>query len=83
MLPDHAAKIKKVSRSTEVVSYSQRDTEESFSIQPEDITMGVNLEAEDEDIIPYYETYSKKKFAYRNVFIKITPSPAVLDNIQE
>jgi hypothetical protein len=83
MLPDHAAKIKKVSRSTEVISYSQRDTEESFSIQPEDITMGVNLEAEDEDIIPYYETYSKKKFAYRNVFIKITPSPAVLDNIQE
>ena len=83
MLPDHAAKIKKVSRSTDVISYSQRDTEESFSIQPEDITMGVNLEAEDEDIIPYYETYSKKKFAYRNVFIKITPSPAVLDNIQE
>jgi len=83
MLPDHAAKIRKVSRSTEVTSYSQRDTEESFSIQPEDITMGVNLEAEDEDIIPYYETYAKKKFAYRNVFIKVTPSPAILDNIRE
>ena len=83
MLPDHAAKIRKVSRSTEVTSYSQRDTEESFSIQPEDITMGVNLEAEDEDIIPYYETYAKKKFAYRNVFIKVTPSPAILDNIKE
>ena len=83
MLPDHEAKIKKVSRSTEIVSYSQRDTEESFSIQPEDITMGVNLEAEDEDIIPYYETYAKKKFAYRNEFIKITPSPAILDNIKE
>jgi len=83
MLPDHEAKIKKVSRSTEIVSYSQRDTEESFSIQPEDITMGVNLDAEDEDIIPYYETYSKKKFAYRNVFIKVTPSPAELDVIKE
>ena len=83
MLPDHAAKIRKVSRGSEVISYSQRDTEESFTIQPEDITMGVNLEAEDEDIIPYYETYAKKKFAYRNVFIKITPSPAVLDNIKE
>ena len=43
MLPDHAAKIKKVSRSSEIVSYSGRDTEESFSIQPEDITMGVNM----------------------------------------
>ena len=83
MLPEHAAKIKKVSRSSEVISYSSRDTEESFSIQPEDITMGVNLEAEDDDIIAYYETYSKKKFAYRNVFIKVEPSPAVLENIRE
>jgi len=83
MLPEHEAKIKRVARSSEVVSYSQRDTEESFSIQPEDITMGVNLEAEDEDIIPYYETYAKKKFAYRNVFIKVTPSPAELEIIKE
>ena len=83
MLPDHEAKIKKVSRSNEIISYSQRDTEESFSTQPEDITMGVNLDAEDEDIIPYYETYAKKKFAYRNVFIKVTPSPAELDVIKE
>ena len=83
MLPEHAAKIKKVSRSSEIVSYSGRDTEESFSIQPEDITMGVNLDAEDDVIIAYYETYSKKKFAYRNVFIRVKPSPAALDNIQE
>jgi hypothetical protein len=83
MLPEHEAKIKKVSRSNEVVSYSQRDTEESFSIQPEDVTMGVNLDAEDEDIIPYYETYAKKKFAYRNVFIRVKPSPAELDVIKE
>ena len=83
MLPEHAAKIRKVSRSSEIVSYSGRDTEESFSIQPEDITMGVNLDAEDDDIIAYYETYSKKKFAYRNVFIRVKPSPAALDNIQE
>jgi len=76
MLPEHEAKIKKVSRSTEVVSYSQRDTDESFSTQPEDITMGVSLDAEDEDIIPYYETYSKKKLAYRNVFMTVKPTPA-------
>jgi len=82
-LPEHAAKIKKVARGTEVVSYSQRDTDESFSTQPEDITMGVNLEAEDDDIIAYYETYAKKKFAYRNVFIKVKPSPTELDLIKE
>ena len=83
MLPEHEAKIKRVAKSTDVVSYSQRDTEESFSIQPEDITMGVNLDAEDDDVIPYYETYSKKKFAYRNVFIRVTPSPAELAVIKE
>jgi len=83
MLPDHAAKIKKVSRSSEIVSYSGRDTQESFSIQPEDITMGVNLDAEDDDIIAYYETYAKKKFAYRNVFIRVKPSPAEIELIKE
>ena len=76
-------KIKKVSRSNETVSYSLRDTEESFTIQPEDITMGVNLEAEDDDIIAYYETYSKKKFAYRNVYIRVKPSPTELDLIKK
>jgi hypothetical protein len=83
MLPEHEAKIKRVAKSTNVVSYSQRDTEESYSIQPEDITMGVNLDAEDDDVIPYYETYSKKKFAYRNVFIRVTPPPAELAVIKE
>ena len=83
MLPDHAAKIKKVAKGTEIVSYSQRDTADSFSTQPEDITMGVNLEAEDDDIIAYYETYAKKKFAYRNVFIRVKPSPAEIELIKE
>ena len=83
MLPQFASKIKKVTRSTDVVSYSERDTDLSESIQPEDITMGINIESEDEDIIPYYETYHKKKFEFYNVYIKITPSPAEMDLIQE
>jgi hypothetical protein len=83
MLPEFEAKIKKVSKSTDVVSYSERDTELGGFSQPEDITMGISLEAEDEDIIPYYETYSKKKFPYRNVYIKVNPSPAEMDNIKE
>ena len=83
MLPEFEAKIKKVSKSTDVISYSERDTELGGFSQPEDITMGISLEAEDEDIIPYYETYSKKKFPYRNVYIKVNPSPAEMDNIKE
>ena len=83
MLPDQAAKIKKASKGTDVVSYSDRDVPLSDSIQPEDITMGVDLHAEDDDILPYYETYAKKKFPYYNVYVKVTPSPAELDNIQD
>jgi hypothetical protein len=83
MLPEFESKIKKVSKSTDVVSYSERDTDLSGTSQPEDITMGISLDAEDEDIIPYYETYSKKKFPYRNVYIKVNPSPAEMDNIKE
>ena len=83
MLPEFAAKIKKVAQSTDVVSYSQRDVDLGESIQPEDITMGISLEAEDEDIVAYYETYHKKKFKYRNVYIKIEPSKSELLRLKE
>jgi len=83
MLPQFEAKIKKVSKGSDVVSYSQRDADFTDTIQPEDLTYGVNMDAEDDDIIPYYETYSKKKFKYHNVYIKIEPSPAQLDLLKE
>jgi hypothetical protein len=83
MLPQFQAKIKKVTKGSDVVSYSQRDAEFTDSIQPEDLTYGVNMDAEDDDIIPYYETYSKKKFKYRNVYIKIEPSESELLMLKE
>jgi len=83
MLPEHEAKIKKVSRSSEIVSYTTRDTDLSGNIQPEDVTMGVNLDAEDDDIIPYYETYHKKKFPYYNVYLRVLKTPAEMDVIKE
>jgi len=83
MLPQFEARIKKVTKGTDVISYSQRDTEFTDSIQPDDITHGINMDAEDEDIIPYYETYSKKKFKYRNVYIKIEPSESELLMLKE
>ena len=83
MLPEHELKIKKVAKSTDAVSYSLRDIPESQSILPDDITMGVSLDAEDDDIIPYYETYHKKKFAYYNVYIKVVPTPAEMENIKD
>jgi hypothetical protein len=83
LFPEFTAKIKKLSTGTDNVSFSQRPSTDYQSIQPEDITMGVTVEGEDDDVIPYYETYSKKKHAYRNVFIKVLPSPAQMENIKE
>ena len=78
LFPEYETKIKKVTRGTDVISYSQRDASFTDTIQREDITSGVNAESEDDDIVPYYETYSKKKFKYRNVYIKIEPSESEL-----
>ena len=83
LFPEFASKIKKVSGAADNISFSQRPSTDYQSIQPEDITMGVNIEGEDDDVIPYYETYSKKKHAYRNVFIKVLPSPAEMEQIKE
>jgi len=78
LFPEYETKIKKVTKGTDVISYSQRDASFTDTIQREDITSGVNAESEDDDIVPYYETYSKKKFKYRNVYIKVEPSESEL-----
>ena len=83
LFPEFVSKINKVSGGSDSMSYSQRPSTDYQSIQPEDITMGVNIEAEDDNIVPYYETYSKKKHAYRNVFIKILPSPVQMQAIKD
>ena len=83
LFPEFAGKIKKVSGAADGVSFSQRPSTDYQSIQPEDITMGVTIEGEDDDVVPYYETYSKKKHAYRNVFIKVLPSPAQMEQIKD
>ena len=83
LFPEFSRKIKNVSGGSDNMSYSQRPSTDYQSIQPEDITMGVNIEAEDDNIIPYYETYSKQKHAYRNVFIKVLPSPVEMQSIRQ
>ena len=83
LYPEFSAKIKKASKDASATVYSQRDRNSSESVQPEDITMGVNLEAEDDDILAYYETYKKKKFPFVNLFLRIPPTPEELKQIQK
>ena len=73
LFPQHAAKINKITASSDYSSsYSQRDLESSKIIQPEDVSFGLNPEnAEEDQIIPYYENYTKIKVPFVNAFIRI------------
>jgi hypothetical protein len=82
LFPRFKAKINKAGGSgSTAYSHSLRDINKTDNIQPEDITMGLTVEAEDDDILPYYECYSKVKIPYVNVFIKIPPSREELEQI--
>ena len=83
MFPQFSARIKKAAGNVENVTYSQRNVDMTETVQPEDISLGITTDAEDDNILAFYETYSKKKFAYYNVFIKVTPSPEQMAKIQE
>ena len=83
LFPQFKAKIKKAGGQAEIVSYSQRDGDASGNIQPEDITMGLTVEGEDDDIVSYYECYQKVKIPYVNVFIKIPPTEEEVAEIRQ
>ena len=71
LFPQHAAKINKTSSSDYSSSFTQRDLESSKIIQPEDISTSLTPEGEDDQIIAYYENYSKIKVPFVNAFIRI------------
>ena len=84
-LPQYKTKIKKATSNSSFGerTYSDRDREESDSIQSEDIVDALTVEGEQEDILDYYYTYYKTCEKFWNVFIKIMPSPTELVNIRE
>ena len=82
LFPKFKTKIKDAAGESETISYSQRDTVTSQSIQAEDITMGLTIEGEDDDIVSYYECYQKIKIPYVNVFVKIPPTEEELEEIR-
>ena len=82
LFPKFKTKIKDAAGESETTSYSQRDTVTSQSIQAEDITMGLTIEGEDDDIVSYYECYQKVKIPYVNVFVKIPPTEEELEEIR-
>tara|TARA_R100001594_G_scaffold122401_1_gene158545 strand:+ start:1310 stop:3592 length:2283 start_codon:yes stop_codon:yes gene_type:complete len=82
LFPQFKSKIKNASGESETTSFSQRDTVTSQSILAEDITMGLTIEGEDDDIVSFYECYQKVKVAYVNVFVRIPPTEEELEEIR-
>tara|TARA_R110002167_G_scaffold87677_3_gene236728 strand:- start:2674 stop:4749 length:2076 start_codon:yes stop_codon:yes gene_type:complete len=72
LFPQHSAKINKITSNSDYSSsYSQRDLESSKIIQPEDVSFGLNPKGEEDQIIAYYENYSKIKVPFVNAFIRV------------
>ena len=83
LLPDHKAKIKKSSGSVnQFGSASLRDVASSESVQFEDMGSRAYLpDGKEDDIVDFYEMYSREKLPFYNIFMKVPPSPEEMDRI--
>jgi hypothetical protein len=85
LFPQYSRKINKVSSGNSDAGgmYSQRDVQDSKTTQPEDILSSIDPDGETDDIIGYYENYTKIKVPFVNVFMQIPPSPIEMDQIKK
>ena len=73
--PQFKKKIIRATGSPESKQYTQRDVHESESIQPGDIEFeAYKLDGEQDEILDFYEVYTKEKVPYVNMWIKTPPS---------
>ena len=83
MIPDQVRKIKAASSLGNISQYSEASRSDAQSFLPEDITMGISLDAEDDDLLDYFELYEKIKVPYVTVFINIPLTSEQLEEIQK
>lgn len=75
-LPDFEKEIKKASGEADSTAFSERDLEESDSIQPAEVEDALNEEGEKDDILNYYEVYEPTRVQYYNLYVVNRPSDA-------
>ena len=81
-LPQFAAKISRASGNDEHnTGYSDRDTTESESIQPADIT--TSIDNRESDWLDYYERYEKYKAKFVTITTRTEPSQEEIDEIKK
>jgi len=83
LFPDFKKKIVRASGSTESKQYSQRNVHLSETIQPGDVEYeAYTLEGEQDEILDFYEVYTKEKIPYVNAWIKQPPTTEELEQIK-
>jgi len=83
LFPQHSAKINKTTSSEYSSNFSQRNVESSKIIQPEDISFSLDPKGEEDQIIAYYENYSKIKVPFVNAFIRIPLTDEQEEQLQQ
>jgi hypothetical protein len=84
MMPTMSKKIIRASGTTESKQYSLRDVHESETIQPGDVeNEAYTLEGEKDEVLDYYEVYTKEKIQFMNVWLRQPPPPQELDIIRQ
>ena len=85
LFPDKARQIKNAnSDSAGENNYSNRDALETDLIFPADTTGDAYDSTGQEDtIIDYYESYSKEKVLFMNVFVNMPPGPAEMEELKK
>ena len=83
LFPDSKAKIKKAnSDGTSVSDYSERDKGNSDVVFHTDINKAAyKPTGEEDEIIDYYEVYSKEKIPFYNMFVNMPPTGKELEEI--
>ncbi|MAG28164.1 hypothetical protein CMI47_21790 [Candidatus Pacearchaeota archaeon] len=81
MMPEHSLKINKAKGQPQSEVYTQRNPDFSQNIQPDDIGgQAYLLDGSEDEIIDYYEVYTKVKVAYMNLFMKV---PQNIQQVEE
>ena len=84
MFPAFKKKIVRASGKVQSKQYSERDVHLSETIQPGDVEYDAyTLEGEQDEILDFYEVYSKEKVPFVNLWIKTPPSEQQLKEIQQ
>lgn len=84
LFPQYKRKIIRATGSVTSKQYSYRDIHNSETIQPGDVEYeAYTLEGEQDELLDFYEVYTKEKIAYVNAFIKQPPSAEEIVQIKK